>query len=380
MKLLFLGDYCSGSENLPVLSADASELFQLSDLICANLEAPIISPNFLPEAKAGPSLSQGEKSLMLARKLGITHYAMANNHIMDYGQPGLEQTLQHLPQGRHMGAGLNIDDAYKPCLFTCEGITVALFSFAEAQFGAIQDDVSTRQTGYAWIDHPIARQAVTKARKEADFVIVQAHAGLEMVSLPLPEWRSRYREFIDLGADLVIGHHPHVIQGSEEYNDKMIHYSLGNFYMDCMLNQEQPGSGAALKVSIISGRLTSELIPLTISRDLIALDDSEKTRTHYIKLCTQLTNQLSYNAEIDTICEDFWQTVYSGYYESALTGFGTRPGLISVLRAIKRFAGTVLRKQKVPNMNELMLVHNIRIESHRWVVARALGNRIAKVQ
>jgi len=301
---------------------------------------------------------------------------MANNHIMDYGPEGLKETLSKLSELEFIGAGLSFEEAYQPCWFERDGTRVALLSFAEAQLGVLQDELNDEQAGYAWIDHPRARRAIREARSKADVVVVQAHAGLEMTNLPLPELRSRYREFIDLGADLVVGHHPHVVQGSECYGQRMIHYSLGNFFMSAMLNQSDPGSGAALQVTIDQSGLISEIIPLRVSSATVDVDNSQEAQSQYSGISDKLLNQSSYDAEIDAICEEFWVNVYSQYYESALMGLGTKPRVTAFIRMIRQIAATVLGRRVSSPTNELMLIHNIRIESHRWVVARALANRI----
>ena len=374
-SLIFLGDYCVSDLVVARLSPSIEKLFRSAALICLNFEAPVISRYLQPTPKVGPTLCQSTAAIALCKKWGITHFSLANNHIMDYGNEGLAKTIGQLGETVCIGAGSSFEQAYRPCWFEAGGQRVALFSFAEAQFGVLQDEWGDQQVGYAWIDHPRARQAIRDAHTEADWVIVQVHAGLEMVDLPLPEWRLRYRELIDLGADLVVGHHPHVIQGSECYNGKMIHYSLGNFYMDVMLQQPDPGSCAALQVTIDEVGLQSEIIPLQVSSTKIDVDKTGKGQAHYQVLCDKLFDDTAYYVEVKKVCNNFWEETYSRYYESALLGLGTRPSLATVIQLLRRMAGCFLNGKKNFHDNELMLIHNIRIESHRWVVERALACR-----
>jgi poly-gamma-glutamate synthesis protein (capsule biosynthesis protein) len=259
MKLLFAGDLCVSTQNSPGLGESIRNLFSSADIVCANFEAPMIQLGTRAAPKAGPSIHQTDQVLGLLEKCGITHLTLANNHIMDYGESGLRCTLDKLNRYTIHGAGVSLEEAYQPIFHEQDGHKVALLAFGEAQFGALGME-PFQQAGFARVDAPLARQAVIKARQEADWVILQIHAGLEMVDIPLPEWRERFREFIDLGADLVIGHHPHVLQGSETYKNKTIHYSLGNFYMDVMLKQANPGSGGLLEVVIEGNELKSNLI------------------------------------------------------------------------------------------------------------------------
>ncbi len=372
LKIIFLGDYCNSEQEMPKLEPAVQELFHSADLICVNFEAPIFSAELIPMPKTGPAIGQLASSLQTCREWGFTHFSLANNHIMDYGYNGLVSTMGHLQDMPHFGAGLNFDQAYQPCWVEAPGMRIALLSFAEAQFGVLQDEHIVDQAGYAWIEHPRARKAVREAREKADWLIVQVHAGLEMVDLPLPEWRQRYRELIDLGADLVIGHHPHVIQGSETYKGKMIYYSLGNFYMDVMLKQADSGSGAALVVTLDVNSLKTEFVPLKTTLSGVVLDESDTGSSKYKQLCNKLSNENDYYVEIQAVCDEFWEQIYSGYYESALFGLGTRPHYKSVYKLLRRLAGWLLRGHMNSRANELMLIHNIRIETHRWVVERAL--------
>jgi len=371
-KLVFLGDYCDTNPSDVVLQPTLQDVFSTARLVCINLEAPIINNDHCSSPKAGPEIGQSKSVLERCRQWGVTHFALANNHIMDYGADGLRSTLEQLKGEPFFGAGLQFDQAYQPCYVETGGKRIALLAFAEAQFGVLQDDATAGQAGYAWVDHPQARQAVRDARTVCNHVIVQVHAGLEMVGLPLPEWRLRYRELIDLGADLVIGHHPHVIQGSECYKGKMIYYSLGNFYMDVMLRQADSGSGAALVVTVTDDGLETEFIPLASSLTNVGIDQSGSGTATYQQLCAKLSNAVDYYAEIQSVCDEFWEQVYSGYYESALFGLGTRPCCKSVYKLLRRLAGRVLHGQGVYRASELLLIHNIRIETHRWVVERAL--------
>jgi hypothetical protein len=375
MKLIFFGDLCISGDACPSINQPLKNFLADANFVCANFEGPIAHSEILPSLKAGPLVRQSDSVLTFIKQSCITHLNLANNHIMDFGVSGLKRTLEKLKGLQLVGAGLSIESAYKPNIIEYDGQKVALLAFAEAQFGVMRE--TTDYAGFAWIDSPEARRAVLKARNEADWLIVQVHAGLEMVDLPLPEWRERYRELIDLGADIVIGHHPHVVQGVENYKGRQIHYSLGNFYMDVMLNQDDPGSGALLEVNIRNGLLTAKAIPLVVSLETIDIDMSLNTKRLYENLSEKLIRD-SYLDDINSICEQSWSNIYSEYYESALTGLGAKPTCSSVYKFFKKILWTLLRIKKSEQINNLMLLHNIRIESHRWVVERALSKKLFK--
>lgn len=375
MKLLFGGDLCLTGSDVPALGEAARVLFSRADLVCFNFEAPSCDASALRAApKAGPAMAQSPAAVDLLRACSATHVTLANNHVMDYGREGLAQTLERLGEIRAFGAGLGFDDAYAPAFVQRDGMRIALLAFGEAQFGVLREPAPDA-AGYAWVDHPRARAAIGAARANADWVLVQVHAGLEMVDIPLPEWRDRYRELIDLGADIVIGHHPHVLQGMEFHRGKPICYSLGNFCMEPMRAQADPGSGGLLEIEIGAGTLTTRMHALRLDGGAIELDDGAAATARFGDLCRQLAEARSYADKVQAVCDEFWRDVYAGYYESALLGLGTQGRLGGIGALLRRLVGRLRSPGEDDAANELLLLHNIRIETHRWVVERALSRR-----
>jgi len=378
-KLLFLGDFCIEGGGGPNLSSELLNMMRTSDVVSVNFEGPIRC-NAEPFPKVGPALSQNALVASLLKSWGVNFVCLANNHIMDYGSSGIKHTLNILDDFQVIGAGNTLDEAYSSQIIDIRGISVAMLAFSEAQFGAYTDENYNDNVGggYAWVGHPLARKAVQTAREEADYVIVQVHAGLEMVEIPLPEWRMCYRELIDLGADLVIGHHPHVIQGHELYNGKDIYYSIGNFFMDRMTNSYGiQGGGVEVDVSDLGVRTT--FIPLKIEEGSVLIDMSDNARVQFDRATFILENCNEYRVKIDEVCEQYWELYYSKYYEFSLNGFGLKLSLSSLYRftksLIKNFFSTGKTNQ---SLKTLMLIHNTKIETHRWVVERALLNRSMK--
>jgi hypothetical protein len=149
--------------------------------------------------------------------------------------------------------------------------------------------------------------------------------------------------------------------------------------MDVMLRQTDRGSGGVLIVTLGDGGLESEFIPIRVSLSELELDATGSGMVEYQLLCEKLSDEPVYFAEIQRVCNEFWEQVYSGYYESALFGLGTRPSYKSAYWLLRRLVGRLLRGQVDYRANELMLVHNIGIDTHRWVVERALRNTIGDI-
>jgi poly-gamma-glutamate synthesis protein (capsule biosynthesis protein) len=295
---------------------------------------------------------------------------------MDYGIGGLLSTINFskINNLETFGAGLSFKAAYEPLNRVLNNKKIALFAFSEAQFGALTSEFNDISYGYAWLDHPLSRINIIKARKSSDFIIVQVHAGLEMVDLPLPEWRDRFRELIDLGADLIICHHPHVIQGCEEYKGKKIYYSIGNLFMDFMNKPNSEVSGGLINVTVTKDKINSEFIAIKYSKNEIDLDRTPQAHELFLDLSRRLTNEKEYLRSINSICKQFWKKNYSGYYEYALNGVGIQFSVLKIFKLLLRIIKKLLNiNNKSASSNKLMLIHNTRIESHRWAIDRALS-------
>ena len=371
MKLTFLGDYCQTKDIQLKISQQLKEELESSDIVCINLEGPLINSRCSPKFKMGPNLRQHNQILNNLELLNCSHLSLANNHIMDFGDEGLEETLSKLSNFRTFGAGMSYIDAYSPSIIEKEGKSVALFSFGESQFGVINTDLDS--PGFASVTSFEARKQVMQASKSNDFVIVQVHAGLEMCELPLPEWRRVYKEFIYLGADMVIGHHPHILQGKETYLGKSIYYSLGNFFMDSMNNDLQ--SGGILQLDINGSSISESINLIQINDGSIDLLDSYLSEIELKKLSRFSHNEDKYIEDITDICVSQWNDIYQSYYASSMSGIGTKLSLNSLKKLIFRLASIVFSTKPIKKNSELLLLHNIQIETHRWVVERALNSK-----
>jgi poly-gamma-glutamate synthesis protein (capsule biosynthesis protein) len=188
-----------------------------------NLEGPVLPAEheLAPAPKAGPHLY----STSLPRTDGRLVATLANNHVMDYGESGLALTLEalHACGGIAVGAGATRAAAEQPVVVSDQGVRVAIVACCEAQFGTAQPS----RPGVAVLG-PWVYDAIRACRSQADAVIVSVHAGVELSPWPAPAIRDLYRSWINAGADVVHGHHPHLPQGFEQYRSGLIVYGLGN--------------------------------------------------------------------------------------------------------------------------------------------------------
>lgn len=252
LKLVAVGDVIpSGrvealfsSGNAKHVFGDTSSIFMENDLVLFNLEAPLCS-NGVPIAKCGANFKAHPNVVKGLNSINFGIAALANNHIMDHGEDGLKSTLECLDKAgilRH-GAGMSWQDARKPLIVDAKGVATAFLNFAEGEFSKI-----SRSTGGAARLDPLANKIdIETAKKDSDLVIVSVHAGKEFQHFPSPRIQDLYRDFISYGADLVIGHHPHIPQGVEHYRKGLIAYSFGDFMFEY---GQDPGTCITLALEI----------------------------------------------------------------------------------------------------------------------------------
>jgi poly-gamma-glutamate capsule biosynthesis protein CapA/YwtB (metallophosphatase superfamily) len=212
------------------LFKNTSELFKDTDLVCANLEAAVTQGNqpLMKTFHFNSPLNIGE---YLAQNK-ITLVTLANNHSIDFGKAGLSDTVSNLKryQVEAFGYGPNAWTALAPKIIDIRGTRIAFI-------GAVCFPLE----GYVYLpdafdvgrwDASLVKLQIQAARQQADIVVICLHWGIEFSHYPTSSQMEIAHFCIDQGADLVIGHHPHVMQGMELYQHKPIFYSLGNFIFD----------------------------------------------------------------------------------------------------------------------------------------------------
>lgn len=210
--------------------AKLGTMFKDDDLTIGNLETPVTHGGTSAADKTFVYKSS-PKALQAMAAAGFDAVNLANNHILDQGVEGLVDTLTYLEQYglAHTGAGMNGTEAYEPAYFDRKGMKIALLGFSRVVPVASWKADGNRAGVAEAYDSTRAVEAIRTARKKADLVIVVAHWGEERVSTPNADQTRLAHEFVDAGADLIIGGHPHVLQGLENYKGKWIAYSTGNF-------------------------------------------------------------------------------------------------------------------------------------------------------
>jgi poly-gamma-glutamate capsule biosynthesis protein CapA/YwtB (metallophosphatase superfamily) len=221
--------------NYPFLQT--RDLLRKGDIVFANLEAPITEG---PIVKTGDMSFHADPGVEVAlRDAGFNLVSLANNHTPNYGQKGLLDTFKLLTEAdiKYVGAGANAAEAEQAIFIEKGGVRFAFLAYNDSDVVPANYLATANRAGTNFMDTKKMVNAVAKAKQDADLVIVSMHSGTEY-SVPNQRQINFAHAAIDSGADLIIGHHPHVLQRVEQYKGKYILYSLGNFVFDQMFSLE----------------------------------------------------------------------------------------------------------------------------------------------
>jgi poly-gamma-glutamate synthesis protein (capsule biosynthesis protein) len=256
-ELLFCGDTMLGDR---VLKADpfrnVSSRIQRADLSFCNLETALLENGQAKQKRH--VLATPPENLEFLVKAGFDIANIANNHVLDQGEPASSRLIELLRSKDIEVLGLRESGRAKPVLITRKGVKFGFLGYADYGFRAQFMPLRPR----------IAIADVERLREHVDCVVVSMHWGFEFVEFPSPAQQRLARRLIDAGANIIVGHHPHVVQGIEEYRDGVIAYSLGNFQFRIKLGDELLSSGTGMMLTInrsATGCLSYTATPITIS-------------------------------------------------------------------------------------------------------------------
>ena len=201
-----------------------NEIVGKNDIIIGNLESPLVTEiNSIKKTFFG-----NPEFVYFLKECGINVLNVANNHIMEQGNQGFQSTIQALNKAELGIVGHIIDSKSKIIYKNVKGLKIAIAGFSNVDLHVIQND-----DHFAVLNEDnVINTLTTMEEHKADIKILCFHWGNEYVHIPSFEQRKMAYKFIDNGADVIVGHHPHVIQPYEEYKNGHIFYSLGNLIFD----------------------------------------------------------------------------------------------------------------------------------------------------
>jgi poly-gamma-glutamate synthesis protein (capsule biosynthesis protein) len=269
----------------------AAEL-KTGDVTIANLESPIARGGKEFTGKKFRFRAEPELAGAL-KKSGINLVTLANNHTMDFGGQALVETIRNLESVgiARIGAGETLTEARKMALFTIKGKKFAFLGYSLTQ--PVEFFAGRNRPGTAPGFDKIYVEDISRARQEADYVIVSFHWGTEGGSEIQPYQRRIAHTAIDAGADVIIGHHPHVLRGIERYKAGIVFYSLGNFAFAS--KGKSADAGLMVRLRFSEGKREAELLPLDILHRRVGFQPqrvSGKTAAGIIEQLNTLSNPL----------------------------------------------------------------------------------------
>lgn len=225
-----LNKYDSGNGITSILSADLLDTMNSSDITMVNLEFPFSTRGVQMEDKQYTFKADPSRGPIL-KEMGVDIVSLANNHTLDFGTEALLDTITTLRENNilSVGAGEDLEAAKKPSVITIKGRSIAFLGASRVI--PVTDWNATKYSPgvFTTYDPTLLIEEIKLAKQSNDLVIVYVHWGIEKEEYPEEYQRTMAKKYIDAGADLVLGSHPHVLQGIEYYNGKPIVYSLGNF-------------------------------------------------------------------------------------------------------------------------------------------------------
>lgn len=273
VTLFFSGDVMLGRGVGNVLSGGQNvfhyvdPLILNSDGVVVNLEGPFTTSS--ENIKGSIPLKSNPFYVKALKENNVIVACLANNHIMDYGETGMEDTINTLENNgiNYIGAGENLNQSTKPVTLNIKGRKITVLNFMDnttfTEFGSSDMPAATaNSSGYAPADWNIVKDRIDESKNTSDFTVVVFHYGNEYSSKSNSYQKNLSHKCIDEGADMVIGSHPHVVEEVESYKGKPIFYSLGNFVFD----QSNPATHTALLVELdlIDNNARIVIHPITI--------------------------------------------------------------------------------------------------------------------
>lgn len=380
MKILLAGDlYAPDSASALPTDMVTPLLGNGYDYKIVNLEGPLSQgQGLVPLSKFGPRLQLHQATL--SQYFGPNNFnvaLLANNHIMDQGTAGLTHTLAQLKSAniRMTGAGLDNSHATEPLILQSGSTSVAIVNIGEATVGVTHPHLT--MAGYAWALDPGVYARIAQLKQRYDAILVCVHAGLENAIIPLPQWRAIYRAYIDAGADIVIGAHPHIVQGKEQYMGRWIYYSLGNFCFP------KPNMSDDWYTSLMLSLTWDQAHSLAINEHWTYLSEEgirlmnetqlAKWLPQWHNRCDLLTptHQETYNAELNRIVTTTWPMLARQYafFPFRRTIPGRHPFAQRAVNGIRYILG---RYPLVAKQNAELLYHNVVVDTNRFLTELAV--------
>lgn len=282
MKIIVCGDICFNSINenkackgdADALFTNAVSLIKNADISICNLECPLTDSND-KLLKSGPNLKAPSNSVNVLGKVGFNIASLANNHILDYGEVGVKDTIFACEANgiKTVGAANNSINARKPCIINSSELKIGFYSVADNECASATE----KSYGANGFDYCETFDDIRKASLACDALIVLYHTGLEHYQYQSPDLQKRCRKIADCGAKAVICQHSHCIGTFEEHNGSLILYGQGNFLFAKEGKDEKWNTGLLIEIEVSKDRINWMFHPSEIKDGHVELLDEKRS-------------------------------------------------------------------------------------------------------
>ena len=380
MEFIICGDLVPTESNKNYfLSADTDNLlgYELKNILSNadyrifNIETPLVDTQH-PIEKNGPNLFTPIDCINGIKALNPDLVTLANNHILDQGEIGINSTFRILSEYgiKYLGAGCNLKNAAKPHIVTVKNkVRIGIYACAEYEFS-----IATENSPGANPFNPLeSLDHISNLKKQCDYIIVLYHGGKEHYRYPSPLLQKSCRKMIEKGATLVICQHTHCIGCEEKYKNGVIIYGQGNFLFDIIdehnINYDYWKNGLIIKfIPDISG-YNINYIPICKENNVIRLaNDTEKKEI--MDAFNSRSEQIKESKFIDEAFKQYSRSLVDHY----LTHFNGW-----VIKKILRVIQILLKKNFInilyTKKDYLLLQNYFQCESHREIIINILSNK-----
>ena len=275
-SIVFTGDigfdrYMDGKwDDGELIADDVLSFLHSGDHVVANVEGPIVDvpANTATEGAVQLMHTMNPGAVNVLKNMNADIWNICNNHIMDAGEEGMKATLEQASGAgvKTLGAGMNIDEASRPLILDeAGGIGLIGVGYQRGCKPAGPDKAGCLN----WSDYDLIQERIKEIKKTCRWCVIVSHGGEEFTALATPYTRDRYLKYLEMGADVIVGHHPHVPMNYETVGDKFIFYSLGNFIFDTPYQRAQFNTefGLLVKLNFSTEAVSFDAFGIEIDRD-----------------------------------------------------------------------------------------------------------------
>ncbi|MCF6306851.1 MAG: CapA family protein [Flavobacteriaceae bacterium] len=303
MRVSFIGDVSftgsfkdkADSFDSNIISDEILDIFYNSDYTVCNLEGGTTNEECIKSRSLNVKSPLATIKYLKNKKINV--YGLANNHMFDAGYKGFKDTGNQLKLNKVecFGAGNNITEASSILYLRKNEISIAIIGIGHND-GLVASENSPGI--FSYIQEDILYKQIIEAKKNADWVIVSCHSGPEFNFYPTPTVRNKLNKILKNGADIIIGHHSHTMQGVEKReNNKLIAYSLGNFIFDLSSQRKKKDYNIGLIVTIEFNKKTYSVKHQPIEIDYKTAKVKLAPKKYFIKL-NEISDFSNYNKKI----------------------------------------------------------------------------------